>query len=114
MRKYHESAPENASRPRRSKLPAAVLLGLALLVSPLLFEGGKVVLANWVSMTGAYRTPETPLLDAIGGWSRDADVVARRYWSGLFNGGSWRASTAVPLAVTWALLMGVVFLRRVR
>lgn len=114
MRKFHETVPENGTRARRSRVPAAVALGLALLASPLLYEGGKVVLANWASMTGVHHQPETPVLDAIGAWSRDADVSARRYSSGLVNGGTWRASTAVPIAITWALLMGVVFLRRVR
>ena len=114
MRKYHSELNESTPRPRRSRVPAAIAVGLALLVSPLVYEGGQVMIGHWASMMGGYRPPETPILNAIGDWTRSADVGVKRYYSRVFSTGSWSPSTAVPLAIVWALLMGVVFLRRVR
>src|SRR4051794_22042243 len=99
MRKYHDVLQVNAPRTRRSRVPRAITLGLCLLVSPLLYEGGKVVVGRWASMAGVHREPETPLLDMISAWSSDANGQFWRYSSALTNGSTWRASTAVPLAV---------------
>lgn len=115
MRKYHDVLQEKPLRPGRSRVPAAIVLAFCLLAAPLIYEGGKILVARWLTMTGTYsREAETPVLDAIAGWSRDADAGARRYSAGLLYGGSWRPSTAVPIAITWALLMTVIFLRRAR
>jgi hypothetical protein len=89
-------------------------LGLVLLVSPLVYEGGQVVLAKWQTMAGNYRVPETPILDALGEWSRTGNQEVKLRYSRLLNRGAWKPTTAVPIAIIWATLMAVVFLRRVR
>src|SRR4051812_31789128 len=114
MRKFHSESAAMPPRSKRSRVPAAVALGLVLVASPLLYELGQVVVGRWMSMAGVYRSSSTPILDAIAEWSRTADVDARRQFSGFFRGGTWSPSTAVPFAIGWALVMAVVFLRRVR
>lgn len=114
MRKYHEGAVAGPPRTKRSRVPAAVALGLALALSPLLYELSEVVVGRWLSMAGVYRQPATPILDTLTEWSRTADVGARRQFYDLFHGGAWKPSTAVPFAVGWAVLMAAMFLRRVR
>ncbi|MCA1686070.1 MAG: hypothetical protein LC745_08815, partial [Planctomycetia bacterium] len=96
MRKFHTDLNENVPQPRRSRAPAAVALGLALLASPVLYEGGQVVAGKWLSLAGAHREPSTPVLNALGDWSRSTNLEARRYSSQVL-GGALRPSTAVPM-----------------
>ncbi len=114
MRTFYNPAQADSERGKRSRIPTVLFFGLCMLVAPLVFEGGKVFVGNWMSVTGSHYEPDTPILDAIGTWSRETRVDMTRYSSRYLSGGTWRASTAVPLAIAWAVVMGVVFLRRVR
>ncbi len=111
MRKYHEPLPRDTTRPRRSRVPAADRsrpgpAGLARCCT----RGDRSCSGSWMSMTGTYQQPRDP--DP----RRHLRLVARDQPGlqplhlRLVNGGTWRASTAVPLAIAWAVIMGVVFL----
>ena len=114
MRKYHTVLSDDKPRPARSRSPAYIAFGLLLLVSPVLYEGGVILLARWQSMTGSYWEPKTPILSALSEHSAVAKLEFMNYALRIFNSGPWRASTAVPFALVWAVMMAVVFLRKVR
>ncbi len=113
MRKYQTVLSDERPRRRRSRSPAAFAIGLLLLVSPVVYEGGVLLLARWQSMTGSYWEPKTPILSALSEHSAVAKLEFWTYTSRIFNSGPWRASTAVPFALLWAVMMAVVFLRKV-
>ncbi len=113
MRKSPNVLNQSAPRARRSRAPLAIFLSLGLLVSPLLYEGGQVLVARWMTMAGKYHEVRTPVFDAISEWARTANLETRQYTGRVFTGGALRPSTAVPFAIVWAVLMTVVFLRRV-
>ncbi len=113
MNKYHSVLHDAVTRPKRSRAPAALALALAVLVAPILYESGLLVLAGWSTMTGAYSDPKTPVLSALSGWSQAAGGEARARATRALSG-PWDSSLAVPVAVTWAAVIAVVFLRRCR
>lgn len=112
MRKYHADLNDNTMRRKRSWVPRAIVLILVLLIAPLVYEGGQIVVSRWMSMAGAHREPQTPVLNAITVWSQATDAEVQRYSHHYFSSGSWKPSTAIPLAIAWAVVMSLVFLRR--
>src|SRR4051794_36600915 len=114
MRKFHTLSQDSPAPAKRSRAPRALALTLALLASPLLYEAGQVIVSRWQSLTGTYWEPSTPILDAVTGWGRATNLEVWGYAHRAFNSGPWQAQTAVPAAIIWAVVMAVVFLRRVR
>jgi hypothetical protein len=114
MSKYQTVMHETIRRPVRTRAPLILAIGLLVLLSPLLYEGGLVMTSRWQSMMGTYWVPKTPVLDAITDWSRDAKAESQFQYSRLWGSGTWKPSTTVPIAITWAVLMACVFLRKVR
>jgi hypothetical protein len=99
---------------RRSSSAKLIVLGTLLALSPLVLEAGLTVASSWQSMLGRSWEPNTPFFDAIAGGGRDTGVALRGWYAHLFQSGTWRPGTAVPLAIGWAVAMGVLFLRRGR
>ena len=111
MRKYQGFVIEPSHRPQGSRAPLVILFLLALIVSPLIYEGGSIVVARWQSIYGTYWEPRTPVLSAIAGWSSFSNNEVRRQFTQSFLNGQWSPSLAIPMAVTWAAL-AAFFLRR--
>jgi hypothetical protein len=113
MRKYQSVLEDPFPGPgRRAIAPRLVLLAVLLLLSPVLYEAGLVVVANWQSMTGVSRTPKTPTLDAIRERCDAANREAWRFYAFHIQNGRMSPGVAVPLGVGWAAAMAMVFLRR--
>lgn len=112
MGKYQTVLHEPQRSRKRSRVPALIVLVLAVMTAPLVFEGGQVVVSRWMAMTGAHREPKTPILDALSEWSRNSGVGFKSLSDRLFDQGAWSSTTAVPVAIAWAAIMGFVFLRR--
>lgn len=91
-----------------------IVFSLVLLASPLLYEGGQVLAARWLSMAGKHHEARTPIIDALSEWSRTTNLEATYYFRRIFGEGVLHPSTAIPFAIAWAILMSVMFLRRVR
>ena len=114
MGKYDSVLHDQIDPPGRSRAPKAILFGLLLLVSPLLYEWGLIIWAQWRTMTGDYTVAKTPLLDAIQEWTRSANQEMTLHYSGIFDSGAWKPALAVPIVITWAVVMAAAFLRKVR
>ena len=114
MPKYQDVLHAQVPTTRRSRLPAIFAGVLLLLFAPLVYEGGLILLARWQTMSGTYSEPKTPILSALGDWSQTANLEGRSRVNRLMNSGPWKASLAVPIAVTWAVGIAVLFLRKVR
>ena len=115
MRKYHTNLLDLQTGPRRrSRIALALIIVFCLMLAPVVFEGVQVLYSQWQGMTGTYWVPKTPVLDALGEWSRSANQTARFQAGRWLNSGPWTPSMAVPLAIGWAATMALVFLRKVR
>ena len=112
MRNYEAIKHEERTLRRHSQAPRVMLIGLILVLSPLLYEGGLILVSNWQSMTGVYWEPHTPIVDWLVDVSRDVNQYVRSRLSRTLTSGSLTPTTAVPIAVGWAALMAVLFLRR--
>jgi hypothetical protein len=114
MRKYQSDAPEPLGGPRRSRAGLVVALALLLPLSPVIYEYGQVVAADWQEMAGRHARPRTPTLDALGEWYSSASRESRAFYARHLENGQMSPTLAVPLGVGWAVVMAAVFLRRVR
>lgn len=114
MGKYHTVLHEAVTRPKRSRGSAVLALTCLVLLAPILYESGLMILASWSSMTGAHIEAKTPVLNALSGWTRAAGQEARTRASWAFISSPWDPSLAVPIAIFWALAIALVFLRRDR
>lgn len=114
MRKYQSVLHEDVRAAKGSRVPQFVLLVLVLLVSPVLYEFVLMLTANWQGMSGTYWVPRTPILDTMADWGRVAQHDLRLRSGRLLNGSAFSPSLIVPFALVWGILMGVVFLRKVR
>ena len=112
MGKYQTVLHEPQISRKRSRVPRAIALVLALVAAPFVYEGGQIILGPWVSMTGAHREPNTPLLNAVSEWSRNSGTEFKHFSDRVFDHDAWNPRTAVPAAIAWAAVMGYVFLRR--
>ena len=88
-----------------------MFLMMVTLVSPFVYEGGSIVVAQWQSMYGTHREPNTPVLNAVQDYTREVNEYLRRSTNRSVLAGNWNPSFAIPLAITWAGL-GAFFLRR--
>lgn len=114
MRKYQAANHDDFTIKRHSWAPRVLLVGLFLLVSPLLYEGGIMLVSNWQSMAGVYWEPHTPVVDMLVDLSHTVHQYVQSRFSGTLVNGSLTPITAVPIAVGWAVLMAFMFLRRDR
>lgn len=115
MRKYYTiPADPSTSLPRRSRVPALLLLIVLAALSPWLYEEGMVVHSQWRTLMGTYTVARTPRLDSLREWYRSSDQSMRSGLSSLFHGGEWNPALTVPIGIAWAGVMAAVFLRKVR
>ena len=84
---------------------------MLLVVSPIVYEAGLIVVSNWQAMTGVYWEPHTPALDALreGVESVSRSVVARSMHHA--QSGRMSPSVAIPLGIGWSVALMLVFLR---
>jgi hypothetical protein len=103
---------EGRERKKRSAGPWLIFLGL-LIASPLLYEGGRVVVANWYSVLGSPYEVPTPVFDQVAlAWRSVSDAVRYRL-AAQFNFGRWSPAMAVPVIFAMALF-GSLILKRDR
>lgn len=97
-----------ATAPRRAKPLRWVLL--FVLLSPFLFDGGKLVVARWQGLFGAAPFVQTPALDFASDTYRSVVASAGRPGS-IFHRVPWRTDHVV-LAMLACAALGCAFLRR--
>jgi hypothetical protein len=113
MGKYGRVLGGDDQEPRRRRRgPWLALLVVALAVSsPVLFEGGRIVVARWQGMLGSHHEVPTPVLDKISEvWWTAGDELKYRA-PALLHTGHWSPAMAVPAVIAMALF-GSLFLRR--
>jgi ABC-type phosphate transport system permease subunit len=114
MRSYQATNHDDFALKRHSRAPRVLLACLILILSPLLYEGGIILVSSWQSMMGVYWEPHTPIIDMMVDLSRTISQYVQSRLSGTLMNGSLTPVTAVPIAVGWAVLMAVLFLRKDR
>ena len=112
MDKYGRVLGGDDRQPERRRVPWLGLLVVALAVgSPVLFEGGRIVVARWQGMLGTHTEVPTPVLNTLSGlWWTAGDELKYRAPS-LLHTGHWSPAMAVPAVIAMALF-GSLFLRR--
>lgn len=98
-------------RPPRGQNIWPILCGI--LISPLLYEGGAVIAANWRTMSGECIEAQTPVLDALHETANDALFGVRRRAAALFRDPPWKPIWIVGLGLGIACGCGVYLLRRI-
>ena len=112
MAKYTTVLGDNIQTPRRRSRAGWMILLLALVAaSPLLYEGGLIVVGKWQAMLGTYIDIKTPLLDCIADTLQSARDEIRHQAPSIL-----RFKGLPPLAVVAVIaglaIFGSMFLRR--
>ena len=111
MAKYASVLGLEGRDPRRRSARWVVVLGLFLLVSPLWYEGGRVVVANWYGVMGTPYEVETPVYDRVTtSWTSAKDAL-QYYVTSQMSYGRWTPAMAVPVVFAFALF-GSIFLKK--
>ncbi|MGE3819095.1 MAG: hypothetical protein AB7I30_06630 [Isosphaeraceae bacterium] len=96
-----KSGSDYRSNSRRGLLKLLLVLGLIL--SPLAFEGVKVVAARWGSILGTHQEVETPIWNQlVAAYRSGADEWYYRVGRGI-EPGQWSAGMAVPAVIVVAI-----------
>jgi hypothetical protein len=113
MSKYsHVLTDKAGSNGRRSARNGffKLLIFVTLLVSPLLYEGGRVCVARWRSMLGTHSEVDTPIWNhVVSAYRSGADEWQYRVGRRIAPG-QWSAGMAVP-AVIFVAVASTFFLR---
>jgi hypothetical protein len=94
--------------PRRRWSPALILLMVALVLSPVLYELGVVCAARWQSLFGPLHYVETPVLDALGAAVLEARLDVESRVRPVFGRLPWKSSTAITLFGAWTALVALL------
>ena len=112
MRKIPSILIDDRIRRRRRWSRFIVLLILALPVSPLALDLGKVSVARWGAICH-YRVPdyETPALDAVHGLFSDGVGATSFRYRQVFEQGRWNSMLVIPFAVFWTAALAMLLSR---
>ena len=111
MAKYMSVIGLEGRDPRRRSTRWVIVLGLVLITSPLWYEGGRVVLANWYGVMGTPYEVDTPTYSRLASaWASTKDAVQHQV-SNQMSYGHWTPAMAVPIVFAFALF-GSIFLKR--
>jgi len=111
MPKYITVLHEELQPHRRARFPWIVLLLVVLAASPLLYEGGLIVVGKWQALFGTFTEVKTPLLDWLANaW--EATRNAYRYQAPAFLRFKGLPPHMVVGAIAAFALFGALFLRR--
>ncbi len=114
MRKLLATTEVAEPRGARGWKPATVAwIAAALVATPLVFDGAKLVVANWRSMFGPSIRVETPALDLASELIGDVCYTSSRALTTWTHRLPWPVDYAVVGLVACAIA-GVVFLKRGR
>jgi hypothetical protein len=94
--------------PRRRRVARVIVLGVALLFSPLLYEVTTLGVARWRSLYGTVPYVETPVLDALVGVLGEARHDVESRVRPVFSTLPWKTSTVIPLIGVWTALAALL------
>lgn len=108
MRKLTSVALDNRPKYRRGRLIAFVILPIALMLSPIVYESGVLCVAGWRGLFGAYPHTHTPVLDAISELYATASYDGKTWFRGIFNRTPWKSSFVIPFAIFWTGILALL------
>ena len=112
MRKFHAASDDGTPKTRKRLIvPALVAAVLLTMVSPVIYEGGLILVAKWQILLGTDSVPATPILDALADRWRSADYNVRSQASHTFIHGNWQPGMAVPVTIVWAVVAALILRR---
>jgi hypothetical protein len=110
MRKFSALDALDAPQRRKSKAPLVYLLVLVLVVTPPLFEFGKVGLAR-AGLFGLTTPVATPLLDYLSsGWETGQSDV-RDWIRPMMINRRWSPGLVIPIAFFWTAVAAMMLRR---
>ncbi|GAC1469917.1 MAG: hypothetical protein NVSMB9_14330 [Isosphaeraceae bacterium] len=114
MRKTSEVSGELCQGPRRRQFPQFMAMLVLVCLFPIICEAGLIAFAQWRAMFGSYWEPRTPILWELMNVVRIFKYEIIPDLLRIMSTGPWKASWTVSFGMCWAMIMGVIFLRRVR
>jgi hypothetical protein len=111
MRKLPSVSIDERPRSPMRRATTMLVLFILLILSPVIYESGKLLYANWRSFLGTYTTVETPVLNAISDAWAETSVDLRNRYRGTFARTPWRASVVVPFAIFWTGVLAMLLRR---
>jgi hypothetical protein len=110
MRKFTHIDALDHPRRRRSKAPLVLLFALILVVTPPMFEVGKMNLARW-GLFGLTTPVDTPLLDFLGAQWEYSHSELRDWSTPLLVNRRWNPRMVIPFAFFWTALAALMLRR---
>jgi len=111
MRKFSPNLFDVTPPRRRSRTPAAIVILLGLLLSPLVFETTQLCTASWRGMTGTVPFVDTPMLNTLGSGLQSAGDDLRSTLSPVLRNLPWNPSYVVVFGLGWASLAALMLRR---
>ncbi|MFO0952867.1 MAG: hypothetical protein U0835_17295 [Isosphaeraceae bacterium] len=103
MAKYNSVLGLDDGEPRGRSSTLRLILLLLVISSPLLYEGGRVVVSRWYGMVGASYEVPTPVYDYLREASHSASDFIRYRLSSQVGYGRWTPAMAVPVVFAFAI-----------
>ncbi len=96
---------EISDQPRsRLKTKLAVLLCVAVIVAPLAWEGGQILIANWCEVFDKSYVAKTPILDYLSATYEGSREDLHEFLVPYLGSMSWRSELVFPILL---LMMAV-------
>ena len=111
MQKVCPNLFEVAPPRRRSRTPAAIVILMGLLLSPLVVEATQLGTAQWKGMVGNVPHVEAPMLNSLAYGLRAAGDEIRVTLSPILRHHSWNPRYVVLFGLGWASI-AILMLRR--
>lgn len=102
---------EESAPPRRSRAGTVVKLLLIAALTPIIYEGTMVCVAQWRSMYGPVVVARTPVLDFFYESFRELRGTSGQWVPRQMRGLPWKPAVVIPLIIAWTGL-AVLMLRR--
>lgn len=96
-------------RRRRAWVGRALVLLAVVAIAPLVVDGTKVCVANWMMMRGQSMSYDTPAFDFVAQVKREATSQVWALVGPAVREPPWKAGTTITFAAGWAVAIAWMF-----